>query len=61
MPVILCPHDYDQWLDPVVQDTEQLKALLVPYPSEEMELQEISTVINNARNEVDPRLTNNDA
>jgi putative SOS response-associated peptidase YedK len=57
MPVILKPDDYNQWLDPAFQDTEQLKAMLVAYPPEEMKVEEVSKAINNARNEVDPRLT----
>jgi len=31
MPVILSPTAYDQWLDPTVQQTAPLKALLRPY------------------------------
>ncbi len=56
MPVILRPDDYDPWIDPSNQDVEKLKALLVPYSSEDMKLEEVSVDINNARNEVDPRL-----
>ena len=36
MPVILAPTPYDQWLDPTFQHVEPLKALLRPYPSEEL-------------------------
>ena len=60
MPVILQPDDYDSWLDPANQDIEELMSFLVPYPSDEMKVEEVSTVINNARNEEDPRLTKND-
>jgi len=35
MPVMLAPTAYDQWLDPTVQQTEPLKALLRPSPNEE--------------------------
>jgi putative SOS response-associated peptidase YedK len=56
MPVILRPDEYDLWLDPEIQDAEKIKAMLRPYPSEEMALEEVSTTINNARNGVDPRL-----
>ncbi len=60
MPVILQPADYDRWLDPANQDINELESLLVPYPSEEMNVEEVSTVINYARNEVDPRRSKND-
>jgi putative SOS response-associated peptidase YedK len=36
MPVMLSPTAYDQWLDPTFQQAESLKALLRPYPSEEL-------------------------
>lgn len=45
---------------PTQQVLEELKSFLVPYPSDEMKVEEVSTVINNARNEVAPRLTKND-
>ena len=60
MPVILQPADYDRWLDPANQNIDELESLLVSYPSEEMSVEEVSTVINNARNEEDPRLGKND-
>jgi putative SOS response-associated peptidase YedK len=56
MPVILSPTHYDVWLDPAVGDVGALTSLLVPYPSDEMRAEQVSTVINNARNEVDPRV-----
>jgi putative SOS response-associated peptidase YedK len=36
MPVILHPKDYDFWLDPSNRDFPALKALLRPFPAEEM-------------------------
>jgi putative SOS response-associated peptidase YedK len=36
MPVILHPKDYDFWLDPSTRDAPALKALLRPFPAEEM-------------------------
>jgi putative SOS response-associated peptidase YedK len=51
MPVILPPNSYDQWLDPAFENTEQLKMLLKPYPSDEMEKYAVSTLVNTARNE----------
>ena len=56
MPLILPRERYDEWLDFGNQDTEQLQKLLVPYPPEEMKFEKVSPVINNARNEVDPRI-----
>ena len=34
MPVILCPEDYDAWLDPDLEDPKVLQPLLKPAPSE---------------------------
>lgn len=36
MPAILHPKDYDFWLDPSNRDVAALKALLKPFPAEEM-------------------------
>ncbi len=47
MPVILAPASYDQWLDPTFQHIEPLKALLRPYPSEELMAYSVSTLVNN--------------
>jgi len=51
MPVILAPASYDQWLDPTFQQAEPLKALLRPYPSEELTAYPISTLVNDPRND----------
>jgi putative SOS response-associated peptidase YedK len=51
MPVILSPASYEQWLDPTVQQTEPLKALLRPYPSEELLAYPVSTLVNNPRHD----------
>jgi putative SOS response-associated peptidase YedK len=51
MPVILPPNVWDQWLDPENEDVERLQKLLVPAPAREFEVQEISTRVNNVRNE----------
>lgn len=42
MPVILPEEDYDGWLDPKLQDEEELKSLLMPYalPLGEIECRE---------------------
>ena len=51
MPVILAPSSYDQWLDPTFQQAEPLKALLRPYPSEELTAYPVSTLVNNPRHD----------
>jgi putative SOS response-associated peptidase YedK len=51
MPVILRPQDYDRWLDPSLADVAELEALLAPYPSDEMKVEPVSTLVNNARND----------
>lgn len=52
MPVILSAETYPQWLDPTIQDVESLKALLCPYPSEELTAYPVSTLVNNPRHDV---------
>ena len=56
MPVILRPRDYDRWLDPQNQEIALLQTLLVPLPADEMQAERVSDVVNNVRNNVDPRL-----
>ena len=56
MPVILKPTDYGVWLDPQLEAAPALSSLLVPYPADEMQVIRVSDVVNNARNEIDPRL-----
>jgi putative SOS response-associated peptidase YedK len=51
MPVILAPPSYDQWLDPAFQHIEPLNALLRPYPSEEITVCPVSTLVNNPRHD----------
>lgn len=51
MPVILPAQHYDNWLDPNNQTASGLSDLLVPYPQEEMELYEVDSSVNNARND----------
>jgi putative SOS response-associated peptidase YedK len=46
MPVILHPEDYDLWLDPGFQNTEELCALLKPYAPEQMKRFEVSSRVN---------------
>jgi putative SOS response-associated peptidase YedK len=51
MPVILRPEDYDEWLDPKVEDKAILEPLLRPYQAEQMEATPVSDYVNNARHE----------
>jgi putative SOS response-associated peptidase YedK len=49
MPVILDAEGESLWLDPETEDPSRLTALLQPYPAEEMEAYEVSTIVNSAR------------
>jgi putative SOS response-associated peptidase YedK len=51
MPVVLPPNVWDVWLDPENEDVARLQKLLVPAPAKEFEAYEISTRVNNVRNE----------
>lgn len=51
MPVILHPEDYDHWLDRDMTDPTKLRNLYQPYPSDKMESFEVSTAVNNPRND----------
>lgn len=51
MPVILSPKDYDLWLDPKVQQAEQLQPLLRAHPAEEMEAFPVSRFVNRPAND----------
>jgi len=51
MPVILSPDNYDPWLNPKSNDTDFLRSLLVPFPSEEMSAFPVSKLVNSPRNE----------
>jgi putative SOS response-associated peptidase YedK len=46
MPVILKPHDYDQWLDEKEKNTDRLQKLLVPYPADEMASHMVGKAVN---------------
>jgi putative SOS response-associated peptidase YedK len=46
MPVILPPDDYDLWLDPGFQDTQEVSALLKPYRAALMRGYPVSTRVN---------------
>jgi putative SOS response-associated peptidase YedK len=51
MPVILPPEKYDEWLDVENFYPEKLKAMLVPYPADEMEAYVVSSKVNNPMND----------
>jgi putative SOS response-associated peptidase YedK len=51
MPVILNEEEEKQWLSAELE-TMRLEKLLDSYPAEEMEMQEISTLINNPKNDI---------
>lgn len=52
MPVILAPETFATWLTPAELDAARLAPLWVPASPEDFERYEVSTVVNNARNEV---------
>lgn len=56
MPVILPESAWDLWLDPTLDDVDELRGLLVPYVAGELEAYPVSTLVNNTRNE-SPDLT----
>jgi len=49
MPVIVPPNKIDMWLDPDFQDLTALKAILTPYPSDELEMFPVSRKVNSAK------------
>ena len=53
MPVILPRDRYDAWLDPEAEE-EELAALLVPYPGDDLETYPVSRFVNSPGND-DPR------
>jgi len=52
MPVNLHERDEGRWLDPELQDPEQIVSLLKPFPAEEMEAFVVSTFVNSPKNDV---------
>ena len=55
MPVVLGPETWPAWLGEEPADAPQLKAMLAPYPSEEMTCWPVSTRVGNVKNN-DPSL-----
>lgn len=50
MPVILSSQNYLKWLNPDTS-SNQLKSLLLPFPSERMKIRSISKFVNSAKND----------
>ncbi len=48
MPVILHPDDEAMWIDPKMNDTAALRALLQPFPNALMEAYPVSRAVNTA-------------
>jgi putative SOS response-associated peptidase YedK len=51
MPVVIPESDWDRWLDPTLEDPEQLKRLLGPAANEEVEAFPVSRRVNDVRND----------
>jgi putative SOS response-associated peptidase YedK len=51
MPVILNPADYETWLDPIDSDPDLLKAMLRPYPTDQMSTMRVSEEVNKPAND----------
>lgn len=52
MPVILAREDYAKWLDPATE-LDEAKALLRPYPAEQMEAYPVSKIVNKYENDTE--------
>ena len=50
MPVIASPDSYDLWLDPNIHDKALLQNILRAYPSEELEVYEVTPKVNSPKN-----------
>ena len=51
MPVIIPRDSYGTWLDPMNEDTKQLKGLIASYPAARMEAYLVSKAVSNAKND----------
>ena len=51
MPVILPRESEELWLEPGVEDPATLTGILTPYPDEDVDAYEVSTMVNSASNE----------
>ncbi len=50
MPVIVDPEDQDMWLDPAVKEPIDLVHILKAYPSDELEMYNVSPKVNSPKN-----------
>lgn len=50
MPVILKPAEYEFWLDPMNNNIDELKSMLVSYPMEDMRVFRVSDLVNKTAN-----------
>ncbi len=50
MPVILTEENEKLWLNPNIADFDLLNSLLIPYESNQMNVYEVSSIVNNPRN-----------
>jgi len=50
MPVILPRPQEALWLDPAIQNVDELLSILTPYPAEEMEAYAVSRLVNSTQN-----------
>lgn len=46
MPVIIHPNEYELWLDREMNETDKLKSIFQPYPSEMLSLYKVSNPVN---------------
>lgn len=51
MPVILPPTHYAKWLGETQSTPDELRAMLVGFPDDELAVRRVSTAVNNARND----------
>ena len=50
MPVILKQNKWEEWLNPLMQDTNELKSMLLPF-QDDLGLHAVSTAVNNPKND----------
>ena len=51
MPVILLPEHFDVWLDTRISDPATLRKLYTPYPTDQMKMYQVSTLVNSPSHE----------
>jgi len=49
MPVILQPKDEEQWLDASRTSFAKARSVLKPYPEEQMDAHDVSTIVNSTK------------